>query len=80
MSISRDHTALWRWMTRGMLRTLSGISMGRHSMVAEFVSSLPREMTVQVTGTEEGAGTGEIGSLTEEGKYLMESSSVPTID
>jgi len=56
--------------------------MESHSMAAGFVSSLPKEMTAEVTGIEgEVAGIDEIGEIViEEGKYLMENSSVPTTD
>jgi len=61
---------------------LSGISMESHSMAAEFVSSLPREMIEEVTEIEEEvAGIDEIGEIiTEEGKYQMENSSVQITD
>jgi len=51
-------------------------------MAAEFVSSLPKEMIEEVTEIEEEvAGIDEIEEIiTEEGKYLMENSSVQITD
>jgi len=87
MSTSRGLMGSLSWTIRGMPRTLSGTSMGNHSMVeAEFASSMLKEMTagvsvgVSVTGEE---AEDLRDAITEEeeaiGKCLMESSREPTI-
>jgi len=86
MSTSRGLMGSLSWTIRGTPRTLSGTSMGNHSMVeAEFALSMLKEMTagVSVTGEEaedlRDAITEEAAIGLVEGKCLMESSREPTI-